>query len=108
MITYVQMLANMNGETRPVTVPDHLAQNAKGDMEKLLGLVFYYGQNDFQPLPFCSVSVGDVIELTDQLLLKTKYFIVRPLGFAELSEQELDTYKQIPRRDRAWSEYARP
>jgi hypothetical protein len=30
-----------------------------------LGLAFQYGQNDFQPRPIRSVSVGDVIKLGD-------------------------------------------
>lgn len=30
-----------------------------------LGLAFHYGQNDFQPRPVRSVSVGDVIQLGD-------------------------------------------
>lgn len=34
--------------------------------QKKLGLVFHYGQNDFQPSQTCySVSVGDVIRLPD-------------------------------------------
>ena len=38
--------------------------------EELLDLTFYYGQNDFQPQPQRSVSVGDVIKLPDGSLHK--------------------------------------
>ena len=44
------------GKIRPVTIPDNTFP------ENLLDTVFHYGQNDIQPLPFPSVSMGDIIE----------------------------------------------
>jgi hypothetical protein len=57
----VEMVAFMNGAIRPVDVPmdEFLAEDEAGQLE----LVFKYGQNDFQPKQFCSVSVGDVVRL---------------------------------------------
>jgi hypothetical protein len=60
---------------RPVDVPDEAIHKALGspptyawrerriEAHAVLDLVFHYGQNDFQPLPFYSVSVGDVIRV---------------------------------------------
>lgn len=45
--------------------------------------VFYYGQNDFQPKPIRSVSVGDVI------LLDGEEYRVDPFGFSRRVWQEL-------------------
>lgn len=67
----VEMLAFEGGKIREVEVPD--------DDERLLNLVFHYGQNDFQPLPICSVSVGDVIRLGN------RKFRVDSLGFSEVT-----------------------
>jgi hypothetical protein len=39
-------------------------------IESLLDLAYYYGQNDFQPKPIRSVSVGDVIKLPSGALHK--------------------------------------
>lgn len=52
-----------NGEIkiRPIDIPDHAAQGK--NTQELLDLAFYYGQNDFQPREFYSVSAGDVIVL---------------------------------------------
>jgi hypothetical protein len=47
------------GDQRIVTVP--LAPN-DSDLLALLNAVFHFGQNDIQPQPHPSVSVGDVIE----------------------------------------------
>ena len=61
-VAEVEMLAFGNGEIRQVTIPDAEWTSAKR-REALLELVFYYGQNDFQPQPMPSVSVDDVIRL---------------------------------------------
>lgn len=100
MIFNVQMLAFMDNEIRPVNVPDN---EITGIVENDLERIFYYGQNDFQPLPHCcSVSVGDVVELGG------KFYIVRGIGWAEISADDLKLYKAMDRRDRQFSEYARP
>lgn len=46
--------------TREIEIPDDGSTN-----EALLDWAFTYGQNDFQPRPIRSVSVGDVIKLPD-------------------------------------------
>ena len=74
----VEMLAFEDGKIRVVEIP---ADEAKGaSREDLLDLAFKYGQNDFQPQPICSVSVGDVIHLDGMS------FRVEPCGFAEIGE----------------------
>lgn len=75
------MLAFGGGKIREIDIPDNelkeriLAGATDPDMtgaqiqeharDATLDAAFYYGQNDFQPRPFPSVSVGDVIELPD-------------------------------------------
>jgi hypothetical protein len=47
--------------------------------------IFYWGQNDFQPVKeMASVSVGDVVECFG------KYYKVASTGFNEISKEELD------------------
>ena len=81
----VHMMAFSDGRgvVRQVEVPTGEAESARM-VEDLLGLVFRYGQNDFQPMPFPSVSVGDVIQVG------TRYFMVMPVGFRELTRVEFD------------------
>ena len=51
------------------------------DTHQKLDQIFYYGQNDFQPVPnHCSVSVGDIIRL------EGKRYRVEATGFAEVAE----------------------
>jgi hypothetical protein len=56
--------------TREIDIPDHeviematLPLRTEQKIDYLLGMAFQYGQNDFQPKPARSVSVGDVIRL---------------------------------------------
>jgi hypothetical protein len=78
MIFNVEMLAFGNGEVRPVDVPDEkLTDNVMENLE----LIFHYGQNDFQPLPFPSVSSGDVIHYND------KTYTVDFVGFSEIKSE---------------------
>lgn len=54
----VELWMFQEGQIRTVEVPDdELTGKVKGDLEA----IFKYGQNDFQPLPLPSVSVGDVV-----------------------------------------------
>ena len=77
---------------RQVDVPDREV-DAAGTVEAVLERVFYYGQNDFQPLPLPSVSVGDVVRVPILSLpphtLATqvigKRYIVMPFGFEEIA-----------------------
>lgn len=100
MIIRVRLLAfRETGTIREVTIPD---AEMTGDVAAKLERVFYWGQNDFQPLPCCSVSVGDVAELDG------RYYICRPAGWAEISQAELTAYEALSRRDRQFSDLARP
>ena len=97
MIVNVRMLAFMDGELRPVDVPD---AQVRSDTHQMLEQVYYFGQNDFQPVPKrCSVSIGDVA------LLNGKFYIVRTCGWAEISPRDLEAYEKLDVRDRGWSEY---
>lgn len=58
----VEMNAFLNGEIRVVEVPDEEWAGLSDDPSKL-ERIFFWGQNDFQPKPFPSVSVGDVVRL---------------------------------------------
>lgn len=79
---------------RPVFIEDR-AWRQLTQLEAKLELIFHQGQNDVQPVEgVCSVSMGDVIELDDKL------FLVRPVGFKLIDEDEYKTYLDMPRRDR--------
>lgn len=54
----VEMWAFCHGAIRVVEIP---VTEKWGSDSELLGLVFKWGQNDFQPKPMPSVSVGDAI-----------------------------------------------
>ncbi len=69
---------------RPVKVPDEAIGRASSE-SAICELAFKFGQNDFQPLPFRSVSVGDVASLEGRL------FIVEVAGFREISRVEFMT-----------------
>lgn len=104
MLTITVFLLSFNNETpiptREVDIPSEevakihpgrFTEEARGS---LLELVFYYGQNDFQPKPIRSVSCGDVIKLPDGSLHK-----VLGVGFEALP---LDTdINTLPRGSRA-------
>jgi len=48
------------------------------DTESILEKIFYYGQNDIQPKPAYSVSVGDIIIYEDE------FYHVIPFGFSKV------------------------
>lgn len=73
----VEMLAFAAGEIRPVDIPK--AEFDAGGLQDRLELAFAYGQNDFQPKAFPSVSVGDVVRLGG------KRYRVANCGFEELA-----------------------
>ena len=72
--------AGDRSKVRPVNVPQGEAESARM-IEDLLELVFRYGQNDFQPLRFPSVSVGDIAEING------RYHMVAPTGWIELTKE---------------------
>jgi hypothetical protein len=73
-------ITSMQGALRPVEIPaDELARVDEAKrLEAVLDLAFRYGQNDFQPRRFYSVSVGDVVRYNG------RRFRVLPLGFEEV------------------------
>ena len=73
----VEMNAFQEGAIREVNVPyEELAPN---DLDQNLEKIFYYGQNDFQPVKDrCSVSAGDVIRFNGMR------FEVAMFGFEEV------------------------
>lgn len=111
MIIPVHMFAFSNDRNliRPVEIPDEKGRFAK--LEKLLNLVFYYGQNDIPSFSLSSssrafssssspslsgssisttsftmpsVSVGDVAEIQNE------YFMVLPIGWKKISKDVFD------------------
>lgn len=85
-------------KVREVDVPDNLLTGKFPDLDR----IFHFGQNDFQPKDFCSVSVGDVIEFQGKL------FVVRPTGFGEISEMDYLELATIERRERQFHRLVRP
>jgi hypothetical protein len=81
----VELLAfDFERKFREVTIPDGQVTEP---VKALLDQVFYWGQNDFQPQPCYSVSVGDVIHLP------SGKWLVQSVGFLELSEEKYQDYK---------------
>jgi hypothetical protein len=87
MKIYVELLAFGNGEMRPVEVPD---DKITDDPMEVLELVFHYGQNDFQPLPFPSVSAGDVVHYG------SKTYMVDFIGFS-IADDQLEAMREVVR-----------
>lgn len=87
MIVPVHMFAFADegdrSKIREVEIPDEKAKFAK--IYELLELVFKYGQNDFQPKPFPSVSVGDVAEINGE------YYMVMRIGWKQITKKQFDT-----------------
>ena len=69
------------------------------DPEDILGMIYEYGQNDFQPKEMPSVSAGDVIEMEDNL------YLVAGLGFKKMSPEQFAVYEKIDRMDRSLFAY---
>lgn len=90
MIVNVHMLALMEeSPLRPVNVPDEQLTGTMNDLDK----VYLYGQNDFQPLQFCSVSAGDVIHWNE------KPYLVAAMGFQLLTLEQYVKYINTNHRD---------
>lgn len=86
----VELWAFGDGKIRVVEIPDSTPEI------NILEEVFYWGQNDFQPVEGCySVSVGDIICLND------KKVIVLGVGFKEICDEQYQEYIALPEsRDR--------
>jgi len=77
----VHLLAFNEDTPIPVRIVDVPEDKSGGDSHHLLDMAFYFGQNDFQPKPVRSVSVGDVVELPNGELHR-----VLGVGFERLPE----------------------
>jgi len=78
-----------DGKVREVNIPDSTPH------DYVLEEVFYWGQNDFQPVKGCySVSVGDIICWND------KKIMVMAVGFEELSDTDYQEYTALPDAER--------
>lgn len=99
------------GQIREVTIPQR-GPFMIGQALDVLETVFELGQNDFVPQRCPSVSVGDVAMLPimdpDTGRFEDRPFIVQAVGWQPITTLALALYCQLPRRDRAWSLYARP
>ena len=75
-----------------------------------LGLVFHYGQNDFQPQQkSCSVSMADVIFLptfAGETPVLTMHLVVG-VGFKPITQEEFIELENMDRRDRSFSALVR-
>lgn len=89
----VHMLANQPEYlVRTVEVPDMDWSDELG----VLSAIVTYGQNEVQPQTrIVSVSTGDVIELDTKLVLIGRFCV-----FTEITREQFNDYKLIPRRDR--------
>lgn len=96
MIIPVKMLAFMDGEIRNVVLPDtFVGAITPENTTTILDRVFYYGQNDFQPVPKrCSVSVGDVAEINGE------FWLCAFVGWIKISADVLAEYAKMERPDR--------
>ena len=71
-----------NDVLREVDVPEEIPQTLEN--------IFYFGQNDFQPVKDrYSVSVGDVV------LFENKFHVVMMVGFKELTKEQYEEYINI-------------
>lgn len=97
MIFNVELLAFGQGKIRPVSIDDEEVYQLKQDgLDALLESIFHYGQNDFQPLEFPSVSVGDVIHIVDLFDKIPEKHLVCLTGFKKLSEEKYLAWKANP------------
>lgn len=94
MIVDVELWAFGEGEVRQVEIPDVLVKDLADKpamLHTVLGAVFRYGQNDYDPQQLPSVSVGDVINIYGG-----KYMI-KSVGFHSMSKSEYESYIRLPR-----------
>lgn len=99
---FLVRLVSTTDEMRPVDVPAARAREARQyNINALLNIIFTFGQNDFQPKPFCSVSMNDVIVIPvmgdDGRIERYQYYRIDFVGFTPLTFAE---YKNHVRRVR--------
>ena len=94
MIIDVHMTAFMGKDVvRKVNVPDddlfEIDLEQKRTYEQILNLVFRYGQNEIQPQPMPSVSVGDTA------VLWKRYFMCTPVGWKKIKKEEFEAMNEL-------------
>ena len=57
-------------------------------IQDVLNLIFHYGQNEWQPLPHPSVSVGDIIEFKVADKGHIEFWVVATIGFMNYSREK--------------------
>lgn len=77
MLVKTELVAFGGGEIRMVDCPND---------NPSLDEVYYWGQNDFQPQPRCSLSAGDLIHLNN------KIYLIAALGFKEITLDAAEAY----------------
>jgi len=94
------LLAFLEDRIRMVEIDDRFKSNP--NVMEVLEAVFEQGQNDFQPQPHPSLSVGDVVEWD---MAGYRYWLIMPTGFRGLLKPQYENYIRIPMRDRAMATY---
>lgn len=68
--------------------PEEGVDTETATKNRLLNLVYYYGQNDFQPRPAPSVSVGDIIEFKLEPTSVAEHWVVASFGFMNFGREK--------------------
>jgi len=89
------------GDIRDVDIPEIKDTNSLTH-EGICNIIYKYGQNDFQPKPYPSVSMGDIIEIPT--MGDPHYFVVVRIGFKKLSQKQMMEFMHSTQRDRRLSE----
>ena len=83
------IMRDQDPKVRVVDVPDSEINEVKNDEGSVVELVFYYGQNEFQPANCPSVSVGDIA------IVNNKFFVYNSIGKTELKPISKDKEDSI-------------
>ena len=108
----VRMMAFATGADEPIIYRDvHIPylipqvgggyrrmNGSKVTTDKLLQMVFEWGQNDFQPQKINSVSAYDVVEIVNGS--DTELWNVEPMGFRQITEEQFKPFHAATSRDR--------
>jgi hypothetical protein len=97
MVYEVEMWAFMEGAVRKVTIEGKTDLYADELVPQLLEEIFYWGQNEVQPLEMPSVSVGDVARMGDDRWLCCS------VGWKKLTHEEYVAYTRMSQVERVLS-----
>lgn len=76
--------------------PEEGVDTQTATTNKLLNLVYHYGQNDFQPRQAPSVSVGDIIELKLEPGSAAEFWAVASFGFTNFGRDKHFMFRGDP------------